>query len=100
MFSNNSIRDRILCFFRKYFKKHVQDTKFIFDINDPVILDLCKKAKTRGKIAGEFGFSVKTLNRRFAEYNLNIPSGLICPSDLRLIYSTLGIPEKLKMGDI
>ena len=96
MISKNSISGNILSFIFKFFKKQVQSPKFVVDINDPVIIGLCKKAKTREEIAGEFGFSVKTLNRRFVVYNLNIPSGLICPRDLRLIYATLGIPGKFK----
>lgn len=99
MISHNSISERILCFFRKLFKKQVLSPEFIVDLNDPHLEALCKKAKTRNKIAGEFGFSVKTLNRRFAEKNLDIPSGLICPHDLKLIYATLGIPKKDKQDN-
>jgi len=41
-------------------------------------------------VAREYGVSVKILNRWLVEKKLDIPRGIICPSDLRIIYSTLG----------
>jgi len=75
------------------FKKPEAVPSFIFDINDPVIVELSRKPKTRNEVAGEYMVSVKVLNRWFLEKNLNIPQGLICPGDLRIIYATLGSPD-------
>lgn len=93
---NNSILNRVICFFRNLFKENKRSNSFIIDINDPIIISLCRHAKTRKKVATEYGCSVKTLNRRFEKQNLQIPRGLICHHNLRIIYATLGIPQNIK----
>ena len=54
------------------------------------------KTKTRKEIALEFGISEKTLGRWFKKSNLNIPSGLINPFHLGIIYETFGVPDITK----
>jgi transcriptional regulator with XRE-family HTH domain len=57
---------------------------------------MISKAKTRKEVAGEFGISEKTLSRWLKKSNLNIPSGLINPFHLRIIYGTFGVPDIIK----
>jgi len=64
----------------------------------PVMENLILKAKNRQEVAEEYGISVRTLNRWFKKANLEIPSGLIDPYHLRIIYETFGIPKNLKMS--
>jgi len=68
------------------------------DLNYQVMDELSRVPKTRGMVAGEYGVSVKTFNRWLYEKKLDIPQGLICPTDLNKIYSTLG-PPALKKED-
>jgi DNA invertase Pin-like site-specific DNA recombinase len=51
------------------------------------------KAKTRQEVALEYGISVKTLNRWLQRANIVLPSGLIKPNHLKIIYSIFGIPK-------
>jgi transposase-like protein len=53
-------------------------------------------AKTRQEIANEYGISIKTLNRWIKKAKLDIPSGLIDPLHLNIIYETFGVPGILK----
>lgn len=62
------------------------------EITDSLVIELSSKCKSREELAQEYGFSVKTLKRRFEKHNIKISSGLICPNDLRTIYSKLGLP--------
>lgn len=59
--------------------------------NKPKALQL--KPKTRLEVAGEYGISRRTLKRRLREAGIRLPPGKIVPSDLKLIYETLGRPE-------
>jgi hypothetical protein len=54
------------------------------------------KAKTRKEVALEFGISEKTLGRWIKKSNLSIPSGLINPFHLDIIYETFGVPDIIK----
>jgi len=83
---------RTLNFFKTYFKKPEIVHLLLFDLNNPVIVELSKKPKTRAEVAEEYNVSVKVLNGWFFEKKLSIPSRLICPADLRIIYATLGPP--------
>jgi hypothetical protein len=58
--------------------------------------ELSSKAKTRLQVSEEYGITVKTLNRWFEREYLNIPSGLIDPLHLRIIYMTFGTPKRIK----
>lgn len=53
-------------------------------------------AKTRQEIANDYGISIKTLNRWIKKAKLDLPSGLIDPLHLRIIYETFGIPGIMK----
>lgn len=53
------------------------------------------KVKTRQEVAGEYGISERTLNKWFEREKLKIPPGLIYPCNLKLIYTTFGIPQNL-----
>jgi hypothetical protein len=68
----------------------------MFDINDPIISELSRVPKTRNMVAREYNVSVRTLNRWLHEKKLEIPQDLICPGDLRMIYSTLAPPDLKK----
>lgn len=68
----------------------------MFKINDSILAELSKVPKTRNMLACEYNVSVRTLNRWLHEKKLEIPQGLICPSDLRMIYSTLAPPDLKK----
>jgi DNA invertase Pin-like site-specific DNA recombinase len=59
---------------------------------DTVIL----KAKTRGEVADEYGIKARTFYRWLKKANIKLPSGLIKPCDLQIIYNTFGIPKILK----
>lgn len=50
-------------------------------------------AKTRQQIANEYGVDRKTFNNWLKRANLNVPSGLICPSATESIYNTFGHPN-------
>ena len=50
--------------------------------------------KTRQQLADEFGINVRTLYRWLTKWNLNLPGGLIRPSDQDTIYQILGKPEQ------
>lgn len=49
--------------------------------------------KTRQQLADEFGVSVRTLYRWLTKWNVNLPGGLIRPSDQDAIYRIVGKPE-------
>lgn len=51
------------------------------------------KAKTRQQVAVEYSISERTLKRWLIRRNLEIPSGLIDPYHLEIIYHTFGLPE-------
>lgn len=94
----NSLRDfiiRQICYLKQLFSTNKKKSKkLIHALDDPRILALSVRSKTRKKVASEFDICVKTLNRWFADNNLDIPRGRICCEDLRLIYATLGIPKE------
>lgn len=48
--------------------------------------------KTRQQLADEFGISVRTLYRWLTKWNVNLPGGLIRPSDQDAIYRIVGKP--------
>lgn len=50
------------------------------------------RTKTRQEVACEYGIDRKTLNRWLKRTNLSITNGLICPSEMELIYQTFGNP--------
>jgi hypothetical protein len=50
------------------------------------------KAKTRQQVAQEYGISRKTLSRWLIRANIKLPSGLIKPCYLRIIYKNFGAP--------
>ena len=53
------------------------------------------RAKTLKEVSEEYCISPRTLARWFKKANLRIPSGLIYPSHLKIIYTTFGIPKNL-----
>ena len=55
--------------------------------------------KTRQQIANEFGFSYQTLWRKLKKRNIEIPTGLICPNSLFIIYEALGYPNGISRSD-
>ena len=63
---------------------------------NPKIDDLILEPKYRNVVAGEYGISIRTLNKWFERENFIIPRGLIDPAHLRLVYKTFGIPKHLK----
>ena len=65
-------------------------------VNDANIDALELNAKLRSEIAGEYGISVKTLNRWIKNTNLVIPHGLIDPFHFKMIYHKFGIPKYIK----
>ena len=71
---------------------------FAINIEDPLIHNLSRDPKTRTQIADEFNVSVRTINRWLRKKNLEIPQGLICPGDLRIIYAALGPPNTCREG--
>lgn len=50
--------------------------------------------KTRKQIASEFGIDARTFYRWCKKFDLDIPSGNICPRHQQLIYDTLGVPPQ------
>ncbi|MDZ4682012.1 MAG: hypothetical protein SH848_04875 [Saprospiraceae bacterium] len=50
--------------------------------------------KTRQQLADEFGINVRTLYRWLTKWNVNLPGGLIRPSDQDAIYRIVGKPER------
>jgi len=55
------------------------------------------KVKNRKEVAGEYGISVRTLDRWFKKSNLHIPPGLIDLNHLQIIYTIFGDPKDLKV---
>jgi DNA invertase Pin-like site-specific DNA recombinase len=53
-------------------------------------------AKTRIELAIEYGISVKTFSRWIRKAKIELPSGLIDPYHLRIIYGTFGIPANTR----
>jgi transcriptional regulator with XRE-family HTH domain len=51
------------------------------------------RAKTRQEIADEYGIDRKTLNKWLIMEDLIIPSGIIKPCHLIIIYETFGVPK-------
>jgi hypothetical protein len=49
--------------------------------------------KYRKEIAKEYGFTVKTLNRKLKSVSLLIGRGLLSPSQQKQIYDQLGYPK-------
>ena len=45
--------------------------------------------KSRKKIAQELGISDRTLRRKLSALKIELPAGLLCPSDQKLIYNIL-----------
>lgn len=54
------------------------------------------KPKTRQELAGEYGVDRKTFYRWIKMAQLPITSGLIYPSEIKLIYKAFGYPYKSK----
>jgi hypothetical protein len=50
------------------------------------------QAKTREEIASEYGVKVRTFYRWLKRADINLPSGLIKPLHLNMIYRTFGFP--------
>lgn len=50
------------------------------------------KAKTRKEVAIEYGIKVRTLYRWLKKEDIRLPSGLIKPKHLKMIYETFGHP--------
>jgi predicted site-specific integrase-resolvase len=50
------------------------------------------KAKTRQEVAQEYGIDRKTLYRWLIKAKIKIPSGLIKPCNLKIIYKSFGVP--------
>jgi hypothetical protein len=59
---------------------------------------LILKAKTREEVAAEYGICVKTLKRWLKKANIILPSGLVNPSYLRIIYEAFGAPKKMRIA--
>jgi hypothetical protein len=53
------------------------------------------KAKTREQVSGEYNTTVRTLIRRLKRKGVILEPGLIFPNTLKIIYDTLGRPEKV-----
>ncbi len=51
--------------------------------------------KTRQQMAAEYGISCKTLSRRLKQAGIDIPGGLILPTNQTRIYSALGFPQAM-----
>lgn len=51
------------------------------------------QAKTRQQIANEYQIDRKTLMRWLENKKINLPSGLISPRNVELIYNTFGWPK-------
>lgn len=92
MVTNISFFERISYFLKKSFNRGYSKSNPAPEITDSLVIELSSKCKSREELAQEYGFSVKTLKRRFEKHNIKISSGLICPNDLRTIYSKLGLP--------
>lgn len=52
------------------------------------------RPKSRKQLADEYGVSPRTLRRWFKSKNLRLPSSLLLPKDLELIYNVLGNPQR------
>jgi len=61
-----------------------------------VIQSLANTAKTRQEVAGEYGITVNTLKSQLHKNGIELPTGLIYPKTLIIIYSVLGIPSTRK----
>jgi DNA invertase Pin-like site-specific DNA recombinase len=62
----------------------------------PYVELLILKVKTRQEVADEFGINVRTLSRWLKRANIDVPRGLIKPSQLRLIYENFGVTKLRK----
>lgn len=51
------------------------------------------RAKTRGEVANEYGIKVRTFYRWLKKANIKLPSGLIKPCNLQIIYNSFGTPR-------
>ena len=54
------------------------------------------ESKFKQQIAEELTMSLSTLKRKLKQHDLKIPRGLICPTQQKLIYETLGYQELWK----
>jgi len=52
------------------------------------------QAKTRQQIAMEYGICTKTLTKWLKDADIKLPSGIITPHFIDLIYTKLGTPDK------
>ncbi len=52
-------------------------------------------AMTRQEIADLYSVSRKTLKKRLTKHGVILPSGLVYPKDIELIFSLLGMPRQL-----
>lgn len=55
------------------------------------------KAKTRAEVAYEFNICFKTLNRWLKRADIVLPSGLIKPFHLQIIYETFGVTRLMEI---
>lgn len=54
---------------------------------------IVKSTKTRQEIAQEYGIDRKTFYRWMKKAGLPITKGLLCPSEMEVIYNTFGKPS-------
>lgn len=54
------------------------------------------RAKTRQEVAREYGIDRKTFYQWLKRAKINLPLGLICPSNLNDIYCIYGNPHSLE----
>jgi DNA invertase Pin-like site-specific DNA recombinase len=55
--------------------------------------------KTQQQIAEEYGIHRNTLQRRLRKEGIELPNGVILPTDVKKIYDALGWPEKYNKGN-
>ena len=63
------------------------------NVKNPLMESSTLRARSRNEVAEEYGISVKTLKRWFKKADLIIPSGLIDPLHLKIIYQAFGTPK-------
>jgi hypothetical protein len=57
---------------------------------------LILRAKTRQEVAEEYSIDRKTFNKWLKMEDIKIPSGIIKPCHLIIIYETFGVPKNPK----
>jgi DNA invertase Pin-like site-specific DNA recombinase len=62
-------------------------------VNNPLMEFAIHGAKSRKEVAQEYGISNRTLYRWLKDANIILPSGLIDPLHLKIIYKTFGTPK-------